>query len=131
MPHQSRVKPNAFVVSETQRSEVGFHYVLACIWQPLGFQVCLGPDIYPLTAVQPNLREHENPKLTPMVRLETAPTGPGENIGLPNYFLNLHVTAPDRKKGVKSDNFLKLKDPALTIHPLDIFPELRYNVNYQ
>ena len=68
MPHQSRVKPNAFVVSETQRSEVGFHYVLACIWQPLGFQVCLGPDIYPLTAVQPNLREHENPKLTPIVR---------------------------------------------------------------
>ena len=28
------------------------------------------------------------------VRLETAPTGPGENIELPNYFLKPHETAP-------------------------------------
>ena len=33
-------------------------------------------------------------KLTPMVRLETAPTGPGENIKLPKYLLKLHETAP-------------------------------------
>ena len=28
------------------------------------------------------------------VRLETAPTGPGEHIELPNYFLKPHQTAP-------------------------------------
>ena len=33
-------------------------------------------------------------KLTVMVRLQTAPTGPGENTELPKYFLKLHQTAP-------------------------------------
>ena len=28
------------------------------------------------------------------VRLETAPTGPGKHIELPNYFLKPHETAP-------------------------------------
>ena len=33
------------------------------------------------------------------VRLETAPTGPGEHIELPNYFLKLHETAPTGSGG--------------------------------
>ena len=28
------------------------------------------------------------------MRLQTAPTGPGENIELPKYFLKLHQTTP-------------------------------------
>ena len=34
-----------------------------------------------------------SPKLTPMVRLQTAPTGPGEDMELPKYFIKLHETA--------------------------------------
>ena len=33
-------------------------------------------------------------KLTPMVRFQTAPTGPGENIELPKCLGKLHLTAP-------------------------------------
>ncbi|MDE0466573.1 MAG: hypothetical protein OYL97_05915 [Candidatus Poribacteria bacterium] len=57
--------------------EVGFHYVLGCIWQPLRLEVCLKHPHLPLNAVQPNLQEHRIPKLTPMGRFQTAPTGPG------------------------------------------------------
>ena len=37
-------------------------------------------DISLFRSALPNLRGPEIPKLTPMVRLKTAPTGPGENM---------------------------------------------------
>ena len=52
----------------------------------------------------PNLRDIGNPKLTPMVRLQTVkkhpiknPTGPGENIKLPIYFLKLHTVCATKR----------------------------------
>ena len=46
------------------------------------------------------------------MRLQTAPTGPGEDMELPKYFLKLHGTAPGNlKKKIqkvrKSDNLSK------------------------
>ena len=38
------------------------------------------------------------------VRLKTAPTGPGENIELPIYFLKLHPTAPVPTRRASSIN---------------------------